>query len=310
VRLRLGTRGSALARTQSATVARALEALGHAVELVRIETAGDRDAARPFAAVGAPGVFVRALEEALLADRVDLAVHSYKDLPSLSPDELMVAATPPRADARDRLLVAPHAWDERAAIPVRAGARIGTASARRIALLAEMRPDVAPEFLRGNVDTRLARLGAGGFDAILLAAAGLDRLAGGGGARPSEAVRAVELDPAVFVPAPAQGALALQVRVGDAATRSAVERLDDAAARRAVTAERALLALVEAGCQAPFGAYARATPDGADGDRLELFAVLARDGRLRRAHAAGGDPVALARTAFAALLPPDSELVR
>jgi hydroxymethylbilane synthase len=310
VKLRLGTRGSALALTQSRTVARALEALGCEVELVRIRTAGDADTSRPFAEVGAPGVFVRALENALEDERVDLAVHSFKDLPSRSPDALLVAATLPRADPRDRLLVAPHAWAPDApGLPLVAGARVGTASARRIALLADVRPDVTAEFLRGNVDTRLARLEQGDFDAILLAAAGLDRLAAGGGTRPAPELRTRELDPTVFVPAPSQGAVAVQVRAADAETRAAVARLDDAATRRAVTAERRLLALVEAGCEAPFGAHAvpRATgangangpggPNGPDG-ALVLHAALERDGRLRRARVAGDDPEALARAAF------------
>jgi len=301
VKLRLGTRGSALAWTQSSTVARALEQHGVEVEMVRIKTEGDRDQARPFAEVGAPGLFVRALESALIDGRVDLAVHSYKDLPSDSPDELVVSATPPRADARDRVLIAPSAFGADAGpIPLRRGARVGTASARRIALLGELRPDVTAEFLRGNVDTRLQRLADGDFDAILLAAAGLDRLAAGGGARPSPELHARELDPSLFVPAPSQGAVCVQVRRDDADAIVATKKLDDAETSRAVAVERRLLALVEAGCQAPFGAYARATGTG----KLELFAALERDGRLRRAHVAGGDAEVetLARAAYDRLL--------
>jgi hydroxymethylbilane synthase len=298
VNLRLGTRGSTLARTQSGTVARALEALGHAVELVLIRTEGDADTSRPFAEVGAPGVFVRALETALLEERVDLAVHSFKDLPSRSPAELVVAATPRRIDPRDRLLVAPGAWEPDAeALPLVRGARVGTASARRIALLRDLRPDVATAFLRGNVPTRLARLAAGEYDAILLAAAGLDRLAEAGEARPAQGIRALELDPTLFVPAPSQGAVAVQVRAADAATRAAVAQLDDPATRRTVTVERRLLELVQAGCEAPFGAHALPV-DG----RIELHAVLERDGRLRRARAVGDDADALARVAHEALL--------
>ena len=300
MRLRLGTRGSALALAQSGTVARALEGLGAEVELVRIETAGDADQARPFAEIGEPGVFVRALERALADGRIDLAVHSYKDLPSRSPSELAVAAAPERADPRDRLLVRASAFEAGApALPLADGARVGTSSARRAALLRDLRPDLATLLLRGNVDTRLAKVERGDYDAILLAAAGLDRLAAGGGALPSPALRAVDLDPARFVPAPAQGALALQVRAADRATAELVARLDHAPTHRAVRAERHLLALVEAGCQAPFGAFAR--PAAGAGD-LELFAVLERDGRLLRARAAGAEPEALARANFEALL--------
>jgi hydroxymethylbilane synthase len=299
VRLRLGTRGSALALAQSGAVARALEGLGAEVELVRIETAGDADQIRPFAQIGEPGVFVRALEHALCEERIDLAVHSYKDLPSSSPAELLVAAAPERADPRDRLLVRADAFDPAGgALPLAPGARVGTSSARRAALLLDLRPDLATGLLRGNVDTRLAKVERGEFDAILLAAAGLDRLAAGGGARPSPSLRALDLDPACFVPAPAQGALALQVRAADGAACALVARLDHAPTRRAVRAERHLLALVEAGCQAPFGAFARPALAGGG---LELFAVLERDGRLLRARAAGDEPETLARAAFEAL---------
>ena len=299
MRLRLGTRASALALAQSRTVARALEARGAAVELVHVATQGDLDQARPFAEVGEPGVFVRALERALLDGRIDLAVHSYKDLPSRSPAELCVAAAPERAVPCDRLLARAASFDGAAGgVPLSQGARVGTASARRDALLRALRPDLAPQHLRGNVDTRLARLERGDFDALVLAAAGLDRLAASGGARPSPALRAIDLDPARFVPAPAQGALALQVRAADRASAAFVSALDHAPTRRAVEAERRLLELVEAGCQAPFGAYARPAADGA----LELFAVLERDGRLARARAAGHEPWSLAERAFEDLL--------
>jgi len=299
VRLRLGTRGSALALAQSRAVAQALEAHGAEIELVRVDTAGDRDQTRPFAEVGEPGVFVRALEHALEDGRIDLAVHSYKDLPSRSPASLAVAAAPQRADPRDRLLVRAEAFDALAPeLPLVSGARIGTASARRDALLRALRPDLVPRHLRGNVDTRLARVERGDFDAIVLAAAGLDRLAAAGGAAPSAGLQALDLDPARFVPAPAQGALALQVRADDRAAAALAALLDHAPTRRAVEAERRLLALVEAGCQAPFGAFARATERGG----LELHAALERGGALARAHVSGPEPGALAEQAFDALM--------
>ncbi len=177
--LRLGTRGSALALVQAGRVARRLQELGHATVTTVISTAGDRAADRAFADVGAFGVFVRDLEGALLDGRIDLAVHSYKDLPSISPAALMVAAVPERADAADVLLVRREAlaeWGD--GLPLRAGARVGTSAARRHALLRAIRPDLKIGLLRGNVPTRVAALTSGQFDAIVLAAAGLDRLAG------------------------------------------------------------------------------------------------------------------------------------
>ncbi|MEM7310532.1 MAG: hydroxymethylbilane synthase [Planctomycetota bacterium] len=305
MKLRLGTRTSALALAQSGRVARLLEARGHEVELVHVQTAGDADTARPFAEVGAPGLFVRALEQALIEGQVDFAVHSYKDLPSVSPDALSVAAVPEREDPRDRLLIAPDAFDPDAggALPLREGARVGTASARRIALLHALRPDVEPAFLRGNVDTRLARLDAGDYDAILLAAAGLNRLAAAGAAAAPERLHAVDLDPTLFVPAPSQGAVACQARVDDTDTQAALAELDDADAHRAVKLERRLLALVEAGCQSPFGAHARAVDPAAPGG-LDLFAVLEHDDELRRAHVACAEPAGekdAARQAYGAL---------
>lgn len=292
--LRLGTRGSALAMTQSTTVARALEAHGAKVELVRVRTEGDADTTRPFAQVGEPGVFVRALENALVEDRIDLAVHSFKDLPSQEAQGLRIAAVPRREDPRDRLLMRPEAFDEKAeGLPLVQGARIGTAAARRSALLAALRPDLEPCFLRGNVDTRLSRLAAGDFDAILLAAAGLDRLAAADGPRPAEELISVNLDPEVFVPAPSQGAVACQVRADDEETGAAVALLDDPTTRAAVEIERRLLTLIEAGCDVPFGAHARAVEGG-----HELIAALERDGTLARARAIGDDPQALAQEAF------------
>jgi hydroxymethylbilane synthase len=305
MKLRLGTRGSALAMTQARDISARLVALGHEPEIRVIKTRGDGDQVRPFAEVGAPGLFVREIERALLEDEIDAAVHCYKDLPSDSPAGLVVAAMPEREDTRDALYIRPGAHDGDAGpLPLMHGAMVGTASARRQALLRHMREDLGYDLLRGNVPTRLERLREGKFDAILLAAAGvarLDRAAQRGeGAAPSrEGVIEVALDPTLFVPAPSQGALALQVREDSGVVRDAIAALDEVEGHHAVRAERALLALVDAGCQVPFGAYA----DRDDAGELVLHAALEVTGELRRVKASGTDPQALAERVFAELLP-------
>ncbi len=284
--LRLGTRSSRLALAQAASIAELLASFGARVEFVRIETAGDRDRDSAFADVGAAGIFVREVEAALLDGRIDLAVHSFKDLPSDSPASLVVAAVPPRADPRDRLLVRNAAHDAaRTGLPIRDGACVGTSAARRAALVRALRPDLVAAPLRGNVTTRIARLAAGDFDAIVLAAAGLDRLATTGFELPMRLV-ACDLDPRTFVPAPSQGALAIQTREGDAATRALVARLDDPPSARVVALERALLARFAAGCAIAFGAFAEEDENG----RVTLHGLLERDGVIRRARATGTRP--------------------
>ncbi|MCB9915198.1 MAG: hydroxymethylbilane synthase [Planctomycetes bacterium] len=299
MKLRLGTRGSALALAQARDMRARLAALGHEGEIVVVKTRGDGDQVRPFAQVGAPGLFVRELEHALLDGAVDVAVHCYKDLPSDSPAELVVTAMPEREDTRDVLLVRAEAHDAGAAhLPVRTGACVGTASARRQSLVRHLRGDLSTELLRGNVPTRVQKLKDGAYDAILLAAAGLARLeraAAGGAGEPIDLSGVVvsPLDPADFVPAPSQGALALQTRVDDDDVRAALVPLDDARAHAAVRAERELLRLVEAGCQVPFGAWAELHDDGT----LTLHAALEVDGALRRhrARAASTRPSSRAR---------------
>lgn len=245
VALRLGTRRSALALAQSATVAAAVRAVGAPpVELVEITTYGD-SAPGAIANLGGTGVFVSALRERLLAGEIDLAVHSYKDLPTAAEPGLVIAAVPQRADPRDVLISMPG----RTLADLPPGARVGTGSPRRMAQLLAARADLEVVGLRGNVDTRIAAVTSGSLDAVVLALAGLARLGRLGDI-------SQVLDPAVMLPAPAQGALAVECRAGDTGLRSLLEGLDDPRSAAAVRAERGLLAGMEAGCTAPLGALA------------------------------------------------------
>ncbi|MFT4649627.1 MAG: hydroxymethylbilane synthase [Glaciecola sp.] len=306
MKLRLGTRGSALATSQSMRIVRRLEALGHEIEIVIIKTEGDKDQVRPFVELGPAGLFVRSLEMALVEDRIDFAVHSYKDLPSLSPESLIVACMPERMSQCDRLLISKEAYDAEApgSLPLREGSVVGTASARRMALLNELRPDLKSNLLRGNVPTRIQKLRDGHFDAILLATAGLERLdeavvIGDAVALDRSGLVEIDLNMEAFVPAPSQGALALQARIDDTAIRDVLMALDDAKEHRAVACERRLLALVDAGCQVPFGAWCKAD---AHSDHLTMVAFLERDGVRRRARVQGNDIEALAQESLAILL--------
>lgn len=255
--LRLGTRASALARTQSGSVAAAVSDLtGHRVELVGISTHGDRSTA-PMDQIGGTGVFVSALREALLAGDIDFAVHSYKDLPTAPAPGLELAAVPPREDPRDVLV----ARDGLTLGELPPGSRVGTGSPRRAAQIRALGLGLDLVPIRGNVDTRLAALAAGTYDALVLARAGLARLN-------RLDVVTETLDPLQVLPAPAQGALAVECRAGDEELVGLLAKLDDADTRAAVDAERALLATLEAGCTAPVGALADVV-DGGDG--LELF---------------------------------------
>ncbi|HYN28872.1 MAG TPA: hydroxymethylbilane synthase [Dermatophilaceae bacterium] len=282
--LRLGTRRSALARTQSGLVADALRERGHEVELVEVTTVGDVDRTTPLAALGGTGVFVSALREALREHRVDLAVHSLKDLPTAPEPDLVVAAVPVREDARDALV----ARDGLTLGELPVGSQVGTGSPRRRAQLAALGLGLEVRDLRGNVGTRVATVERGDLDAVVLACAGLNRLG-----RADVVTEA--LDPIQVLPAPGQGALAVEVRSADEQVRGAVSALDDPDTRACVTAERSLLAALEAGCSAPVGALAEVV-EGVDGAELSLRAFVgAVDGSvdLRRsltgdvAHAAG-----------------------
>jgi hydroxymethylbilane synthase len=298
-KLRLGTRGSELARTQSGTVAATLEGLGFAVELTIIKTSGDQNTTSAFASIGPQGVFVREIEQALVERRVELAVHSFKDLPTKSPPELTIAAVTPRADPADLLLVCRDALagPADAWLPLKVGARVGTASARRRAWLLHFRPDLSVEALRGNVPTRVRRLEEGGFDAIVLAAAGVERLQAEQRLGSSLAgVAVLRLDPARFVSAPAQGALAVQCRRDDARVLAALAKIDHAPTRAAVAAERDALARAEGGCDVAFGAYCFAA-----NDKHALVAMLERAGTVQVARVENRDPATLGAAAWAKL---------
>jgi hydroxymethylbilane synthase len=220
-------------------VADALQKTGHAVELVTIATSGDRPAGG--AQLGDKSRFVKEIEEALLANKIDLAVHSAKDVPGAIPDGLEIGAVPAAEDPRDAL-VGRASIDE---LPE--GARVGTSSLRRRSQLLALRPDLEVVDLRGNVDTRLRKLSEGGYDAIMLALAGLRRL--------GRAAEGAPLDPERFVPAPGQGALALEVRAGDEATIEAVVPLNDPASRLRLECERAVVARLDTSCRTPVGAH-------------------------------------------------------
>ena len=261
--IRIGTRGSPLARAQTDAVVARLRGLGLAVEVETITTVGDVRTDVPIAGIvhepgGADGVFVRELERALLDGRIDAAVHSLKDLPTAVPEGLAIGCVPERVMPFDVLVGQPGMT--LATLP--AGAVVGTSSVRRVVQVKALRPDLIVKPIRGNVDTRLRKLDAGECDCLILAGAGLQRLG------LAERITAV-LAPPLFWPAVAQGAVAVEIRAADIAMRRAVAVLDDAAAHRAIRAERACLAALAGGCLAPIGAWART-----HGDRLALGAVV------------------------------------
>lgn len=280
----MGTRGSPLALAQARRVADRLQERvpGLALELITVRTAGDRDRRRPLDAFPEPGAFVKELERALADRRIDLAVHSAKDVPTSLPPGLVLAAFPERVAPWDVLVTRRRLPVEDGLPVLPPGARVATGSVRRRAQWLRWRPDLAVAGLRGNVDTRLRRLAAGECDAVVLAAAGLVRLgllperAGpGDGPLPlplpgGGEAWAYPLDPVRFVPAPGQGALAVEVRADDAAVRAAVEAIDQPAVAAALRAERAFLAAMGATCAVPLGAHARV-----EGGTLVLHAFYA-----------------------------------
>jgi len=276
VKLRIGSRGSALALWQAEHVRQRLAALGHEASIRVITTTGDRVQDRRLEELGGKGAFLKEIEEAMLAGEVDLAVHSLKDVPTALPAGLRLCGVLERADPRDAVLSSAGLALKR--LP--AGARVGTTSLRRRAQVAALRPDLVLQDLRGNVDTRIRKLREGACEAVLLAVAGLERLG-----RRGEATEVLEAE--AFLPAPGQGAIALECRDGDGPVAAAVAPLDHAPTARAVTAERALLAGLQGGCNVPLGAYA-VEEDGT----LRLTAFVARpDGSgLLRAQVRDADP--------------------
>ena len=270
-RLRIGTRGSQLALWQANTVKGLLEARGHQVEIVVIKTSGDRLQEAPLSESGGKRLFVKEIEEALLRKEVDLAVHSAKDMPAELPPGLGVAAVLPREDSRDALVLpgGPAPMEIAAAVAtIGDSPTIGTGSVRRIAQLAILLPRARFAPIRGNVDTRLRKLDAGGFDALVLASAGMKRL--GFGARISAAIPHADC-----IPAPGQGIVAIEIREDDSATRAAVSPINDASAAASLEAERTLVAALGGGCQLPLGAIAVH-----QGNDLEMRAIVSSvDGR-------------------------------
>ncbi len=295
--VRVATRASLLARTQSGLVADALrERLDRDVVLVEVSTRGDLDQTTPLASFGGVGVFVSAVRDAVLRGDADVAVHSLKDLPTGPAQGLRLAAIPPREDARD-VLVARDGGTV-ATLPV--GATVGTGSPRRAAQLRALRPDLDVVPVRGNVDTRLRKVAEGDLDAVVLAHAGLARL------DRLDAVTEV-IETAQMLPAPGQGALAVECRdvEDDAALLDALRDLDDDATRVAVTAERSLLAALEAGCSAPVGAHATVSSDDGEAVVHLTGAVVSDDGQVqvrKSVTGAAGDAEQVGRSLAADLL--------
>ena len=249
MKIRIGTRGSELAMWQARFVAGLLGT--HRTEIIVIKTQGDTIQNVSFDKMEGKGFFTREIEQALLEKKIDLAVHSLKDLPTENPPGLIIAAVPEREDPADRLLVSPGAWDGSSTLNLKDAAVVGTSSMRRMAQLKLLRRDLIIEPLRGNVNTRVRKLREGRFDAIVMAAAAIRRID-----LDVDDFRSVMLDTDVFLPAPAQGALGLQVRGDDDETRRAVAPLNHLETERAVSAERSFLRLFGGGCHIPLGAYA------------------------------------------------------
>ncbi|MGA9470919.1 MAG: hydroxymethylbilane synthase [Terriglobales bacterium] len=287
-RLRIGSRGSQLALWQANRISELLRVQGHTVEIEIIKTTGDKITDVALAKVGTKGMFTKEIEEALADNRVDLAVHSLKDLPTELASDFEIAAITTRENPRDVFCSVKFASID--ALPH--GANVGTSSLRRQAQLKAIRSDFSIRPLRGNVDTRLHKLEAGDYDAIILAAAGLNRLG------KTQLIRQV-IPVEVMTPAAGQGALAIEIRRGDTSTRELIAFLDDADARAATTCERALLNRLGGGCQVPIGAFAEIR-----GGAIHLNGLVAHpDGtKLLRESREGVDPIALGEEVGQALL--------
>lgn len=294
--LRIGTRGSPLALWQAHTVAALLDNAGGSTDIIRIKTAGDRLQESPLSEIGGKRLFVKEIEDALLREEIDIAVHSAKDMSAVLPDGLAIAAVLPREDPRDAIVLparaTAHDFDTVLTHLGHAPA-IGTSSVRRSAQLAALLPRAAFIPVRGNVDTRLRKLDSGGFDAIVLACAGMRRL--GFESRISAAIPLAHC-----IPAPGQGIVAVEIRGSDKPTRLAVERINDEPASIALTAERTVVAALGGGCQLPLGAVATI-----DGERFEMHGIVTSiDGRRvvrRQVAGAAKDASALGRRLAEAL---------
>lgn len=286
--LRIGSRGSQLALWQANYISSLLGARGHVVEIEIIHTTGDKITDVALAKVGTKGMFTKEIEEALGAERVDLAVHSLKDLPTELPKGFEIAAITERQDPRDAFCSKRYSKVE----DLPHGARVGTSSLRRQAQLKAIRPDLDIHPLRGNVDTRLRKLEQGEYDAIILASAGLKRLG------KTELIRQI-IPEVIMCPAAGQGALGIEIREGDQKTRELLAFLNDPKARAATTCERALLNRLGGGCQVPIGAFAEMRNGS-----LHLESIVADpDGsRVLRDSRDGSDPEKLGNAAGAALL--------
>jgi hydroxymethylbilane synthase len=295
--VRIGTRGSELALWQARLVAAELRSrFGATSEIVVIRTAGDRDARRALHEMPGTGFFTKELQRALADGEVDLVVHSLKDLPTEEPDGLLVAAVLAREDPRELLLARQEALGS-GALGLAPGVRLATSSLRRAAQALALQPDLSVVPLRGNVPTRVRRVRDGECDATLLAWAGVKRLA-----LDLSGLAARQLETRVFLPAPGQGALAIETRAADDALRDTVGRLGDSATAAATTCERLLLKGLGGGCHLPLGALARAVDGGFELDAAlgQLDQSVSR-ARLRRVTVVGSDPHAAARAALAAL---------
>ena len=286
--LRIGSRGSQLALWQANHISALLCARGHEVEIEIIHTTGDKITDVALAKVGTKGMFTKEIEEALAAGKVDLAVHSLKDLPTELPQGFEIAAITERQDPRDAFCSRHYSKIE----DLSKGARVGTSSLRRQAQLKAIRPDLDIHSLRGNVDTRLRKLEQGDYDAIILASAGLMRLG------KTELIQQI-IPSEIMCPAAGQGALGIEIREGDSKTRDLLAFLDDPNARAATTCERALLNSLGGGCQVPIGAFAEMR-----NGKLHLESIVADPGgtRLLRDAREGDDPEKLGNQAGASLL--------
>ncbi|HOP62180.1 MAG TPA: hydroxymethylbilane synthase [Spirochaetota bacterium] len=279
-KIRIGTRGSELALWQANYVAGLIG--GSSTEIVIIKTEGDRIQNVSFNKMEGKGFFTKEIEEALLDNRIDLAVHSLKDLPTDDVEGLRVAAIPERGDYHDILIMHTDVYENNGGLDIKSGSLVGTSSMRRMAQLKSLEPSLRVEALRGNVNTRLRKLKDREYDAIVMAKAGAERVS-----LDLSEFAVLELDERIFLPAPAQGALGLQIRVGDDYTASVVEKLRDPETERLVKAERSFLKHFGGGCHVPLGALAEI-----DGDDIILRGIVASpDGTfVAREFAAGADP--------------------